>query len=1760
MLLDFLFSAVFVLFWISLAFLCCYILIVFDCLFLGLLCFLGSGGFYFLCAFSSVSAMVSVSNFSKVDLTIANLNKDDANLYNQAFAKPLVVNADFVEKFFSFDVSAYNKEILNRFGLPISLSATKYHSHPASKMIENYMLFVVCSDVLRSRAFSAGFIKDSKLKDLNLFLKPDVSISGVDFVGFHNVKDFVRYRCKDSFDLVACENRFPRRFPVGASLFLHDTLHFFSEVDFDKLVVDYKPDMILATVVLPPEILSGCRKSAFPSLYSFSVDTKGFVKRLGDSLKLSDGSFTFFPDDSSDSSYNQPIHGFWLLECSYFVATDGAIYTFEKLRTIGAHHVLLIKRGKFVLSEPTYCFSESDLLDVSEIEKLNHRYGLDPVRFSMVNKIMPFIKTLKKPDVQSAVAKYRLNRDKEVSMSELMIIEDLVQSLITGVTVGLTELNVFRRFQDNLIEKIPNPFKFIFSGRYSSLVINRALFHLKSCSFVVHRRAFGSKYPFVLHSKVLNAFFSKSEPSSSFERLCPIKCSLFGSGYTFGLMNYRDFYLRDSPSPSCSSVRDFFRRSAFFADRLAGSDLVTVNEKNFEVSIVDPLLMDDSLDCVLFEDCARNCSCMGDGRCFFQSKSFYNFCKDHVTWDGRTIQIDAGFISSVSVFPSVLSFACRVLRCRAGFFFLRNCLGFSIASFSSTSNVVFLFGKSFVSDRLCFHCVHDPPVVDVVLTAVSVGDIPEHVHCGAPSCATSDASLVFGTGSDTHCYVFALSEAFDLNFDEVYNWFTFGVSDDCVTRHSLGLGLTLSEIDDVLKREGLAVRVVGDCEFKFLGSQSSLFASRPLIVSDNHLSCDTHKVLKEVVSKVLDFNAVDLGLTSSSFSVNVSAASALCKCFANGLTGLIAKKLNVSFVEDEVLHDDLTIFTKYGFAGCGKSRSLQNFLKDFEGRFLVISPRKLLAADWIVKTKKKFSVKTFESALSCNLKTFDVIVLDEFFLLPNGYLDLIVCLLGSHANVVKLVLLGDPIQHKYFSEHDEGRLIKDVSFPGDKGSYRSYTFRCGSWISDFLTDVVSFRSSGKDVVDLCSGFERVTEPFGDVVLFPDRDSKLDFLDLMKKTGSNISAYTFGESQGLTFKRGSIVINHASFLCGDNQFLVALTRFEDCPKLLITGLSGYSLEVKIKKFKSLLVSKALVFEKTTIVETFPALKSMCCLSKVVNGKVRCKLSKQEADPGLYALLDDNALDVDDGVSYRKDNEVVVQELSDFDLEDQGKVHLLITSDTVLLAEDEELLGDADFRNTLVLENSRCRTDLKQKISIPTPLVTIVDEFKFAEELKCGLTAVVTDQFTEVNNRAGSSSNVVSCYQALYPNHRHDDFNTFLASLQKRVRKTDHTPEVLKLRAYEVEGSVGDELFDAFLNFIPLRRLRESDYVEASLEFLSNRNKKSAGTLLSHADRSEIDWAMNIVNLFLKNQRCTKDDNRGISAKNGQTIACFSHETLCHFGFFCKAVERMFLDVLPDNILINLGLSPAEMSSWVRDFHPGDGFVCVESDYSAFDQSQDCAILAFERKLLKFVGWPDSLVEDYTLLKLHVGCRFGNLAVMRFTGEFSTFLFNSFANMAFTFRRYSFSDKKVPMMFAGDDMVILSNVPERVDSSSVNFFDRLKLRAKVKRSFCPMFCGWFVTPLGVVKRPRLIHDRLRIAIERDRVSEVIASYFIETMEAYSFGDNLYSLFSEADVLRHQFCVRFFVVNKKLLPTSLHSLVEALAIKFDEEIPNRSFCCVC
>jgi hypothetical protein len=401
------------------------------------------------------------------------------------------------------------------------------------------------------------------------------------------------------------------------------------------------------------------------------------------------------------------------------------------------------------------------------------------------------------------------------------------------------------------------------------------------------------------------------------------------------------------------------------------------------------------------------------------------------------------------------------------------------------------------------------------------------------------------------------------------------------------------------------------------------------------------------------------------------------------------------------------------------------------------------------------------------------------------------------------------------------------------------------------------------------------------------------------------------------------------------------------------------------------------------------------------------------------------------------------------------------------------------------------------------------------------------------------------EQLFPRQKNDDIVTSHAAIEKRLR---FAPENVNRKRYEARHFMGPILFMGYCRAtgIDPRNVPEFDELLYTQCIHENEfvklTKKTQQTLMNNADRSDPDWRHTFVRIFVKSQLKVKLETLGAPFKPGQTLASFQDAVILVTGPMTRYLTIVADKLYRPGFYYHPGHSALQMSSWCqKNWKPK--ILNSTNDYSAFDQSQTGEALAMEIVKMRVFRIPEHVIIYYEELKLSLSCQFGALAVMRFTGEGPTLLFNSDFNTALVGCQYDMpSDTAV--MVAGDDLAINGVYAERTGWQAIKKY--LTIEAKPERVKTATFCSWLITPDGAIKEPRVVLAKLLIARDRQEESKVLPSLLSEVAIGYHLGDHVYEHLDELSLATHFYLVRYFVKKSplrfKLLLTT-RTLVEVL-----------------
>ncbi|QIJ97072.1 RNA-dependent RNA polymerase [Papaya mild mottle associated virus] len=818
-----------------------------------------------------------------------------------------------------------------------------------------------------------------------------------------------------------------------------------------------------------------------------------------------------------------------------------------------------------------------------------------------------------------------------------------------------------------------------------------------------------------------------------------------------------------------------------------------------------------------------------------------------------------------------------------------------------------------------------------------------------------------------------------------------------------------------------------------------------------------------------------------------------------------------------------------GTFGSGKSTFFRSICgKAFGLKFDIVTPRKMLLQEFHEllnigrdnyerrkRGQENWSISTFERFIKRVpfLTSGQVVFVDEVQLYPPGYLDLIFSLAVDN---ITWVLLGDPCQSDYYNEKDQLSLSLLASNVDNLLNGKEYHYNILSrrfTKENFTSRLPCQMNFGNHsfmepylILEGLDHLQNLSSEFCEAILVSSFEEK-KIVETYCKQARKIM--TFGESTGLTFQNGTIVVTLISDKSSEKRWITALSRFRK--NICIVNCTGYTLN-----------SLVLTYQERTLGHFLKGTASPDQLRKILPGTPKFVDSfdgnhknyppQIPAEPSLMDMV----VGKDEGVREEKlVGDPWLKSMIDlFQIEDVQEIEM---------QEIEEVLPN--FKIHLPreeLEGTRARWVHR----------ILAKEFR---EVRFG--SIVSNQFTDDHSKQKGAiqlTNAAERFETIYPRHRANDTVTFLMAVKRRLRFSKPHVETSKLNMAKPYGRF---LLDTFLKKVPLKRHHDHQmFNQAKQDFFDKKTSKSAATIENHNIRSCRDWLIDMTQVFSKSQLCTKFDNRFRAAKAAQSIVCFQHSVLCRFAPYMRYIEMKLKESLPKKFYIHSGKGLDELNKWVIA-NKFDG-VCTESDYEAFDASQDHYIVAFELEIMKFFGLPNDLIKDYEFIKTHLGSKLGSFAIMRFTGEASTFLFNTMANMLFTFLRYNLKGNE-SICFAGDDMC--SSKKLTISRTNENFLSKIKLKAKVQHTTSPTFCGWHLSPEGIYKKPQLVFERMCVAKELNNLHNCIDNYAIEISYAYKKGEAITQRMNEEELGAYYGCVRTIIKHKHLLKSDIRKLYE-------------------
>nr|QYA74558.1 replicase [Grapevine virus F] len=1656
-----------------------------------------------------------------------------------------------VDGLFDYYVSDFMRDFISKLGIHTSVHSFVAHPHPVSKMFENYILYKCISSYIgNSNLFIS--CKEAKIKRFK-FGRNGLEAKNTRYNRLIHSKDHFRYEwCTRNKNLEYIpEVREGTK--TCDTVVIHDEVQYWSLADLQNFLGNVEDHTnVLYSVVYPVEITTGINFSLFPEAYEFEVH---------------DGYFIWYPDGKAEGAYKQPINP-WLLTTSKTEDVRYRTWTITKLQTVGAHHLFSCTPGS-TITEDSYTYDQFTLINPYNCFA-GRVHGRQTVRLRarMIKPVLLYLMALRKPDCGSAVAKIRMLSHDEESCEEAVFVAELAK-LISDLSL-YNSMGAF-----NAWEAVKKVFHRAM-GPWWTYLVNRRLFNEDSMyEFIANCDSAVITVPRIYRGRV--------EVRTTLS--APLHHHWHEDDEIFSQL-YLSELARKDRCPEAYSIP---------VQELVGARVavpLTCIQRSHELIREQMVVQEVELNVlhvvttfVKFLVVSKKCVIRISAFRYMETKLLTEYASVEESlangWmsDERAMEILFGVVevpvpcaqateaqtekTDPTVGPAIHGKINEDARRKAESFLSQvkypdKLKGRVCAFYSKYSTGYTYTGGSHISQGM-------PESLVELRRALGLGE--EYDHCLVQR-YEKGSSIPFHA-DDEKCYLPGAS-VLTLNMHGTAEFMLRENGKDEVHTVTLNDGDVLTMPEGVQERFKHSVRVLDEgrvsltfrnktvdytnsdavsdyeedtpdvddglksirankanlCTLQCIADHikldvpilvARLNASNPeyiselskggptlptfinlcakmdipLQISGAHGGLQTRgnfkklcvfmgddhvEAVEETVGRNHPYEAFSLHPNAGrgTFYPNREYAEKLSESMFEGHTGILLNKFKRGKSIIREVRKEIKFVSFFGFAGSGKSYYPQTVLQHTFGiRALVISPRKALAADWSSKIGSRAKVVTFEKAV-VEEEVFDCIVVDELGLYPPGYLDLI-CMLHEPST---LVLLGDPLQGTYYNKDDRIKLatVSNNVFSRLGGSlpYLMYSHRLSK--SNRTFDIETHGNLDS------AGTQRIRK----------LDTKLPTIYAARTTKENAegTAYTVSETQGLSFKDVQVLVDKDWALKEDGDVIVAFTRARGTTRYMCSDndMDMLKLRAKSEVLRSILrtgkVGKDIILN--SLRKEMPNAEPVFTEARLANTEEYEE--KLMGDPYLKGML-----------RLLQEEECEEEEYEEPKAPEPVKTHLFLSE------------GVNEMAPFIFVSPQGSR-------------VKLGDRFNREQRTSAGLTAQIDEM-----GFAGQNENPCT-HKALYLHHKMDDAATFMLSVKKRLRFRD--PEKNRAK-YEKHKGIGKQMFDVLkktYHWTSIDSLSPLDKAEA--DFMKKRLNKSAALLERHNIRSDPDWPSNIIKIFLKQQVCTKLEKRGVDAKAGQTIACFSHAVLCKFGPIMRQTERKLRELLPPNVMVYSQKNYSDLDIWAKTYV--DTMVGTDSDYEAFDRSQDEKILDLEVEVLKFFLWPEELIREYVELKLQMSCSMGNLAIMRFSGEFGTFFFNTMCNMVFTCMRYYVTDK-TRLCFAGDDMYAPGVLEIRNDYEHI--LNELSLKAKVQVGDRPLFCGWRMSPYGIVKEPNLVLDRWKIAQGNGSLHDCMVNYAIEASYGYRLSEYLYDM--NIDIDAQQELTRQIVLVKHKLPPKVASI---------------------
>nr|UTM04229.1 polyprotein [Grapevine asteroid mosaic associated virus] len=795
-----------------------------------------------------------------------------------------------------------------------------------------------------------------------------------------------------------------------------------------------------------------------------------------------------------------------------------------------------------------------------------------------------------------------------------------------------------------------------------------------------------------------------------------------------------------------------------------------------------------------------------------------------------------------------------------------------------------------------------------------------------------------------------------------------------------------------------------------------------------------------------------------------------------------------------------------GFPGCGKSYPIARLLSTPAFRnFKVAVPTVELRAEWKDLLKlpgnAAWRIGTWESSL---LKMARVLVIDEIYKMPRGYLDLAI---HADPTIEMVIALGDPLQGEYHSTHASSTNARLLPEPRHLAPYLDYYCL---WSHRIPRNVAAFFQVPTSSTE--EGFVRhVRELPGDSRILTNSQNAGHTLQQC-----GYAAVTIASSQGSTYPGAACIhLDRNSSLLSHAHSLVALTRSRK--GVLFTGdlgiLTGHTTSNRM--FAEFYSGKSrplhdwfhAEFPTATIIHE-PITKRHNNLKGATNAYARAIPIRQPAQPALKPsstadVISSAEIVIGDGSTNQP------QISTHFLPETRRPLHFDMPS---ARAEPADLPQSTE-PSTTAFEAVYPGETFENLAAHFLPAHDPTDrEIHWAGQL--------SNQFPHINKEYHLAAQPLSLLAAIHSEK--DDPTLLPASIQKRLRfRPTPAPYFISPR----DEILGQLLFEGLCRGYHRSPLSSEPfdpvlYAECiCLNEFAQLTSKTQAVIMGNARRSDPDWRWSAVRIFSKAQHKVNEGSIFGPWKACQTLALMHDAVVLLLGPV-KKYQRVFdTRDRPSTLYLHAGHTPSQMSAWCQRNLTSK--VKLANDYTAFDQSQHGEAVVLERKKMERLNIPQQLIDLHVYLKTHVSTQFGPLTCMRLTGEPGTYDDNSDYNLAVINCEYFASS--TPVMVSGDDSLLDCEPPRRPEWVVIQ--PMLALRFKKERSRYATFCGYYASSVGCVRSPVALFAKIAIAVDDGSIPDKLASYLAEFALGHSLGDSLWQALPLSAVPFQSACFDFF-----------------------------------